>query len=96
MSLMSNLYVGNSGLTTAQNALNTVAHNMSNIDTDGYTRQQISLGTSNYVTTSKTNFAVSYTQTGTGVVYSECKQVRSTFLDKSYRKWKKRILQRFL
>lgn len=85
MSLMSNLYVGNSGLTTAQNALNTVAHNMSNIDTDGYTRQQISLGTSNYVTTSKTNFAVSYTQTGTGVVYSECKQVRSTFLDKSYR-----------
>ena len=41
MSLLSGLYVGASGLVTNQNALNTTAHNLSNIGTTGYTRQQI-------------------------------------------------------
>lgn len=35
MSLMGSLYVGQSGLQTGQNALNTTAHNMSNVDTVG-------------------------------------------------------------
>ena len=52
MPLMGSLYVGNSGLTTAQNALNTTAHNMSNVDTDAYTRQQIQLTNSAYNTVS--------------------------------------------
>ena len=41
MSLFGSLYIGVSGLQTSQNALNTTAHNMSNIDTVGYTRQQV-------------------------------------------------------
>ena len=41
MSLWGALYVGSSGLKTSQNALNTVAHNLANADTKGYTRQQI-------------------------------------------------------
>ena len=41
MGLMGSLYIGVSGLQTGQNALNTTAHNMSNIDTTGYTRQQV-------------------------------------------------------
>ena len=45
MSLMANLYVGQSGLITSQSALNTTAHNLANIDTEGFTRQQVSQGT---------------------------------------------------
>ena len=39
MSLFSNLYVGSSGLRVSQNSLNTTAHNMANVGTQGYTRQ---------------------------------------------------------
>ncbi|MCR4788514.1 MAG: flagellar hook-associated protein FlgK [Lachnospiraceae bacterium] len=86
MSLFSGLYVGTSGLQTSQNALNTVAHNMVNVDTEGYTRQQISQVTRHYNTISKNGSAVSYQQIGLGVSYAEVKQVRDYFLDKSYRK----------
>lgn len=86
MSLMGSLYVGTSGLQTGQNALNTTAHNMSNIDTTGYTRQQIQQGTRYYNTLSKTASANSYQQIGLGVNYSQVKQVRDYFLDKTYRR----------
>ena len=85
MSLMANLYVGTSGLTTSQNALNTTAHNMANLDTEGYTRQQVSQGTRAYQTLEKKNEAIAWKQIGTGVNYNNCKQVRSEFLDISYR-----------
>ena len=85
MSLMANLYVGQSGLTATQNALNTTAHNMANMDTEGYTRQQVSQGTRAYQTLEKRNEAISWKQIGTGVNYNHCKQVRSFFLDQSYR-----------
>ncbi|SDA42073.1 flagellar hook-associated protein 1 FlgK [Butyrivibrio sp. INlla18] len=86
MSLMANLYVGQSGLQTSQNALNTTAHNMANIDTEGYTRQQVSQGTRAYQTLEKKNECIAWKQIGTGVQYNNCKQVRSEFLDSSYRK----------
>jgi len=85
MSLMANLYVGTSGLQTSQNALNTTAHNMANLDTEGYTRQQVSQGTRAYQTLEKKYEAVAWKQIGTGVNYNNCKQVRSEFLDVSYR-----------
>ena len=40
MSLMSGLFVGATGLQTSQNSLHTTAHNLSNIETAGYVRQQ--------------------------------------------------------
>ena len=86
MSLFSGLYVGASGLQTSQNALNTVAHNMTNVDTEGYTRQQVSQSDRTYNTLSTTASAVSYQQVGLGVSYSQVKQVRDVFLDKSYRR----------
>lgn len=86
MGLMGSLYIGASGLQTSQNALNTTAHNMSNIDTVGYTRQQIQLGTRFYNTISKNGSAVSYQQTGLGVNYTQVKQIRDYFLDKTYRR----------
>lgn len=86
MSLMGSLYVGNSGLQVSQNALNTTAHNMSNLDTTGYTRQQVALGTRSYNMLSTSQSATSYTQLGLGVAYSQTRQVRDYFLDKNFRK----------
>ncbi len=85
MSLMANLYVGTSGLQTSQNALNTTAHNMANMDTEGYTRQQVSQGTRAYQTLEQKYDIIAWKQIGTGVNYNNCKQVRSDFLDISYR-----------
>ena len=51
MPLMGSLYVGASGLQTSQNALHTTAHNLSNIETTGYVRQQVLMAdTAVYVT----------------------------------------------
>jgi flagellar hook-associated protein flgK len=86
MSLMGSLYVGQSGLQTGQNALNTTAHNMSNVDTVGYTRQQVQQTARTYRTLSKTNSANAYQQAGLGVQYARVKQVRDYFLDKTYRR----------
>lgn len=84
MSLFGGLYVGASGLKTSQNALNTTAHNLSNINTTGYTRQQVAQSDVNYTTIS-TSMAIAKSQTGDGVRYSECRRIRNSFLDESYR-----------
>lgn len=86
MSLFGSLYIGASGLQTSQNALNTTAHNMSNIDTIGYTRQQVQQGTRFYKTISKNGSAIAYQQTGLGVNYTRVKQIRDVFLDQNYRR----------
>lgn len=86
MPLMGSLYIGASGLQTSQNALNTTAHNLSNVDTVGYTRQQVQQSDKSYITLSTDPKAISNKQTGLGVSYSNVKQVRDYFLDKSYRK----------
>jgi len=85
MPLMGSLYIGKSGLQTSQNALNTTAHNMSNMGTTGYVRQQVMLGTNIYNTIKFDVNAVSDQQIGLGVTYSKTRQVRDYFLDKTYR-----------
>ena len=84
MSLMGSLYIGVSGLQTANNALNTTAHNMSNLDTLGYTRQQVAQSTRFYNTIDKSG--VNWKQLGLGVTYSQTRQERDYFLDKNYRR----------
>ncbi len=86
MPLMGSLYIGASGLQTSQNALNTTAHNLSNVDTTGYTRQQVQQSDKTYITLSTDPSSVSNKQTGLGVIYSRAKQVRDYFLDKTYRR----------
>lgn len=85
MSLMSSLYIGVSGLRTSDNALNTTAHNMSNMDTQGYTRQQVQQGTRNYITHSK-DTRRNWIQTGLGVNYTRTRQERDAILDRNYRR----------
>lgn len=86
MPLMGSLYIGASGLQTSQNALNTTAHNLSNVDTVGYTRQQVQQSDKRYITLSVDPESINNKQTGLGVTYSRVKQVRDFFLDKTYRK----------
>ena len=84
MSLMGSFWVGVSGLQTSNNALNTTAHNMSNLDTKGYTRQQVAQGTRSYVTTYKGR--PQWQQIGRGVNYTLTRQERDYFLDVNYRR----------
>ncbi len=86
MPLMGSLYVGVSGLQTSQNALNTTAHNLSNIDTTGYTRQQVLQSTRRYNVISYNKDSVSNQETGLGVLFAKVRQVRDSFVDQTYRK----------
>lgn len=84
MSLMGSLYTGVSGLRTSQNALNTTGHNLANVGTTGYVRQQVLQVDSNYINIGETN--QSTLQYGLGVDIAAVRQVRDRFLDNSYRK----------
>lgn len=83
MSLSSSLQVGVSGLTTSQNALNTTAHNLANVNTKGYTRQQVVMADFAYQKWGVNH--ISTLQTGLGVDIETVRQVRNMFYDKSYR-----------
>lgn len=83
MGLMGSLYTGVSGLQISQRGLNTTAHNLSNMETQGYVRQQ-TLQTDSFYTRIGTNH-ISYLQVGHGAAAAAVTQVRDTFLDKSYR-----------
>ena len=84
MSLFGSLYLGDSGLRTSQNALHTVAHNLSNLNTPGYVRQQVANSDTIY-TYGGSSVRGDRFQLGTGAKYSECRHVRDLFLDQAYR-----------
>lgn len=86
MSLFSGLYVGTTALRVASDALNTTAHNISNSDTKGYTRQQVSQSTRHYNILSNATTKVAAKEIGMGVRYAETRQVRDFFLDQVYRR----------
>lgn len=90
MSLFGALYIGDSGLRTSQNALHTVAHNLSNISTNGYVRQQVA-NTDNHYSSVGRNAAGYNMQSGNGASYAECRHVRDAFLDATYRSEKGRL-----
>jgi len=83
MGLMSSLYTGVSGLQVSQRGLNTTAHNLSNMETEGYVRQQTLQTDSFYSNIGTTH--ISYMQVGHGAAAAAITQVRDVFLDKSYR-----------
>lgn len=81
---MASLMVGASGLKTAQAALNTTAHNLSNINTTGYTRQQIGFSDTQYIKLNSLGSPITSTY-GLGVGVQEIRRIRDTFIDKAYR-----------
>lgn len=78
------LYIGVSGLQSSQNALNTTANNLSNVDTVGYVRQRVQYADRDYLNLNKAA-AVSKQQSGLGVVIGDVVHTRDIFLDRSYR-----------
>lgn len=83
MSLLSSLYTGTSGLRVSQHAINTTAHNLANVDTKGFTRQQVILTDNTYSTLGSNRVGVF--QIGTGTDISKVMTYRNMFYDQSYR-----------
>lgn len=83
MSLLTSMSVGVSGLKVAQSGVNTTAHNLSNVSTQGYSKQQNLNVDFVYKTIDYTH--LNYSQVGLGTNVSIVKQNRDVFLDKSYR-----------
>lgn len=79
------LYVGASGLQNAQNAINTTANNLANVDTKGYVRQQVRYADKNYTILKDSRANVNMQQSGLGVSIGDVVHARDIFLDKMYR-----------
>lgn len=77
------LSIGVSGLKSSQNAINTTAHNLANVNTPGFVRQQIVFSDTHYNTIANNDVYVS--QSGLGVELSEVRRIRDELLDKAYR-----------
>lgn len=75
------LNTGLSGLSYFQSALNTTSHNISNANTEGYSRQQILASAANPVSYKQT-----YGMMGTGVKGESIERLRNEFYDNKY--WK--------
>lgn len=81
--LMASFGIGVSGLNVNQTSLNTTAHNLANVDTEGYVRQQplqVDFMYNNLAWT-----PINIMQTGLGSNMETIRQVRDVFLDKAYR-----------
>lgn len=74
------LTIAYSGLQSAQTSLNVAGHNASNINTDGYTRQQASVQASDAIRTYAT-----YGTIGSGVTVTSIDQLRDSYYDVKYR-----------
>lgn len=79
------LYVGASGLQSAQNALNVTANNISNLDTRGYVREQVRFAEKNYLTLRNETSNLLIQQSGIGVSIGDVVHARDIFLDKAFR-----------
>jgi flagellar hook-associated protein 1 FlgK len=83
MASFGGLYIGVSGLNVSQAALNVTSHNLANVDTKGFVRQQAIFTDSQYVKWGDSH--LSSMQRGLGSTFAELKQVRDVFLDEAYR-----------
>ncbi|MCR5580033.1 MAG: flagellar hook-associated protein FlgK [Pseudobutyrivibrio sp.] len=77
------LYVGASGLQSASHGLNTTANNLSNINTEGYVREQVVYEDRNYRKIGTAAIGTQYA--GLGVQVGTIVHARDIFLDKAYR-----------
>ncbi len=78
------LHVGASGIQSAQNGLNVIANNISNVDTTGYVRQQVVYEDRTYLKAGP-DVAISKQLAGLGVAIGDVAHTRDMFLDSAYR-----------
>ncbi len=74
------LNIGTTGLYASKAGLNTTAHNVANIETEGYSRQIIKQSASTPLSTNNR-----YGMLGSGVSVNEVVQMRSQYYDEKYR-----------
>jgi len=79
------LEIGKTGLTTAQFGLDVTGHNISNLDTDGYTRQRIVSTAYDPFSTIGRFAPVGQGLVGGGVRVQILDQIRSAYLDRRFR-----------
>lgn len=82
--LMTSMWTGVSGMTAAQNALNLTAHNIANIETKGYSRQQLLQVDAKYNTIGYNKMGRAY-QSGIGTTAARVRSLRNQFYDQTYR-----------
>ena len=73
------LTIASSGLSAFQTSVNTTANNLSNVQTEGYTRQTATLES-----TDPLRVYSRYGSTGTGVAATEITQERNLYYDTKY------------
>ncbi len=73
------LHVAATGLNAAQASINTTANNISNVNTDGYSRQEVGR-----VAAAAQRCFTSYGSIGTGVEVTKVTQVRDIYYDEKY------------
>ncbi len=73
------LHVAATGLNAAQASINTTANNISNVNTDGYSRQEVGR-----VAAAAQRCFTSYGSIGTGVQVTKVTQVRDLYYDEKY------------
>ena len=73
------------GLFTQQSALYTTGHNISNANTDGYTRQRVNMETTPGYPGTGLNAPTTAGHIGTGVQAQSVQRMRDEFVDRQYR-----------
>lgn len=79
-SIFAGLNISKQGLFAQQRSLHTISHNIANANTEGYTRQRV-----NFHATNPEQLPGIYGMLGTGVDVDAVQQIRSEFLDYSFR-----------
>lgn len=79
------LFIGYQGLKAAQTALNVVSHNITNINTEGYSKQRAEMATGVPYAYPTPDTYIGAGQVGQGVLVEEIKRLRDNFVDIQYR-----------
>lgn len=83
--LFSTLHTANSGMRVNQKSIQTVSHNISNINTPGYSRQRTEVETNRPLYMPSLNNNISKGQLGMGVQVTDVTRARNTFYDFQFR-----------
>ena len=83
--LLSTLNTAKSGMNVSQVAIQTTSHNISNINTPGYSRQRVSQTASSPYSNPGLNSSLGAGQIGTGAQIDDVTRIRNSFYDYQYR-----------
>ena len=94
MALLNSISSSLTGMKVAQSQLEIISNNIANVDTKGYTRQQVIITDNNYQTVGSNNLF--YFQVGTGTDIAKVMTYRNIFYDQAYRASKNQVCKEAL